>query len=155
MIKLKRAYEKASKDDGFRILVDRLWPRGVGKVEAHVDAWLKGVTPSPTLRTWFGHDPERWTEFRRRYTAELNQEPEAVRDLRDLVAEKKNVTFVYAAKDPDHTHAIVLKDFIERGSRKRAPARKTARKIARKAAAKTATKKPRSARRKAAPRRSR
>jgi uncharacterized protein YeaO (DUF488 family) len=151
MIKLKRAYEKAAKDDGFRILVDRLWPRGVSKVEAHIDAWLKDVTPSPQLRTWFGHDPEKWGEFRRRYTAELKQDDVAVAELRDLVAEKKNVTFVYGAKDVEHTHAIVLKDFIERGSRKRASAKKAAKK----SAATKATKTPRSARRKAAPRRSR
>jgi len=150
MIKLKRAYEKASKDDGFRILVDRLWPRGVGKVEAHIDAWLKDVTPSPALRTWFGHDPEKWAEFRRRYTAELEQDKAAVAELRDLVAEKKNVTFVYGAKDSEHTHAIVLRDFIER-SHTRAPAKK----IAHKTVAKKVTTTPRSARRKDAPRRSR
>ena len=150
MIKLKRAYEKPSKDDGFRILVDRLWPRGVSKVEAHFDAWLKDVTPSPKLRTWFGHDPDKWAEFRRRYTAELEDDGEAVRELRDLVAEKKNVTFVYGAKDVEHTHVIVLKDFIEQGSRKRRPAKTTATKTA----AKKATKPLRSARPKAAPRRS-
>lgn len=142
-IRLKRAYEKASKDDGFRILVDRLWPRGVSKIEAHIDAWLKDVTPSPALRTWFAHDREKWAEFRRRYTAELEHDDAAVAELRDLVAEKKNVTFVYGAKDTEHTHAIVLREFIERGARPRAPARKTA------------TKTPRSARPKAAPRRSR
>lgn len=150
-IKLKRAYEKASKDDGFRILVDRLWPRGVSKVDAHFDAWPKDVTPSPALRTWFGHDPEKWAEFRRRYTAELRQESTAVAELRDLVAEKKNVTFVYGAKDAEHTHAIVLKEFIEAGSRKRAPAKKAAKKTA----TKKATKPPRSTRPKAAPRRPR
>lgn len=148
MIKLKRAYEKASKEDGFRILVDRLWPRGVNKLEARIDAWLKDVTPSPKLRTWFGHDPEKWAEFRRRYTAELKQDKAAVAALRDLVAEKKDVTFVYGAKDSEHTHAIVLRDFVERGSRKRTPAKKTARK-----AAKKTTKTPRSTRPKAAPRR--
>jgi uncharacterized protein YeaO (DUF488 family) len=150
-IKLKRAYEKASKDDGFRILVDRLWPRGVSKVDAHFDAWLKDVTPSPALRTWFGHDPEKWAEFRRRYTAELQQESVAVAELRDLVAEKKNVTFVYGAKDAEHTHAIVLKEFIEAGTRKRAPAKKAAKKTA----TRKTTKTPRSTRPKAAPRRSR
>ena len=148
-IKLKRAYEPASKDDGFRILVDRLWPRGVGKVDAHFDAWLKNVAPSSKLRTWFGHDPAKWAEFGRRYTAELSHDTDAVAELRDLVAEKKNVTFVSGAKDTEHTHAIVLKDFIERGSR--APAKKPAKKTA----AKKATKRPRSARPKAAPRRSR
>ena len=146
-IKLKRAYDPASKDDGFRILVDRLWPRGVSKVDAHFDAWLKDVAPSAKLRTWFGHDPEKWAEFGRRYTAELKQDTAAVAELRDLVAEKKNVTFVSGAKDTEHTHAIVLKDFIEGGSRKAAPAKK--------AAAKKATKRPRSVHPKAAPRRSR
>ena len=155
MIQLKRAYEKASKDDGFRILVDRLWPRGVSKVAAHFGAWLKDVTPSPELRTWFGHDPEKWAEFRRRYTAELKQDSAAVAELCDLVAEKKNVTFVYGAKDSAHTHAIVLKDFIERISRKRAPVQKTARKTTKKTAAKKAMKRPRSVRRKAAPHRPR
>jgi uncharacterized protein YeaO (DUF488 family) len=155
MIKLKRIYDKASRDDGFRILVDRLWPRGVSKVEAHVDAWLKDATPSPGLRSWFGHDPEKWAEFRRRYTAELEQDTAAVAELRDLVAEKKNVTFVYGARDTEHTHAIVLRDFVQRGSRKRAPADKTSRKTPKKAAAKKATKRPRSTPRKAAPRRSR
>ena len=155
MIKLKRAYEKVSKNDGFRILVDRLWPRGVSKVEAHFDAWLRDVTPSAKLRTWFGHDPAKWTEFQRRYTAELRQDGAAVRDLRDLVARKKNVTFVYGAKDVEHTHAIVLRDFIERGSRTRAPVKKAATKAAKKTAAEKVTKRPRSARPKADPRRSR
>jgi uncharacterized protein YeaO (DUF488 family) len=159
-IKLKRVYEKASRDDGFRILVDRLWPRGVSKVEAHVDAWLKGSAPSTELRKWFGHDPEKWDEFRRRYTAELKQDTAAVAELRDLVAEKKNVTFVFSERDTEHTHAIVLKDFIEHGSRRRVPVKKTARKIAKKSAVKKAaatkvTKTPHSARRKAAPRRPR
>jgi uncharacterized protein YeaO (DUF488 family) len=151
MINLKRAYEKPAKDDGFRILVDRLWPRGVSKVEAHVDAWLKDVAPSPALRTWFGHDPERWAEFRRRYTAELKKETNAVAALRDLVAEKKRVTFVYGAKDSEHTHAIVLRDFVERGTRGRALTKKTAKKTH----VTKLTKRPRSTPRKAAPRRSR
>ncbi|HJT98383.1 MAG TPA: DUF488 family protein [Rhodanobacteraceae bacterium] len=155
MIKLKRAYEKASKDDGFRILVDRLWPRGVSKVDAHIDAWLKDVTPSPKLRTWFGHDPEKWAEFRRRYTAELKQDSAAVAELRDLVAEKRNVTFVYGAKDAEHTHAIVLKAFVERSSPARASAKTPAKKKSPRKAAKKSTKRPRSAHRKAAPRRSR
>ena len=148
-IRLKRAYEAPSKDDGFRILVDRLWPRGVSKVDAHFDAWLKDVAPSAKLRTWFGHDPEKWAEFGRRYTAELKQDTAAVAELRDLVAEKKNVTFVSGAKDTEHTHAIVLKDFIERSSRV------AAKKTTKKTAAKKATKRPRPARPKAAPRRSR
>ena len=143
MIQLKRAYDEPAKDDGLRILVDRLWPRGVSKVEAHIDEWLKDVAPTPALRTWFGHDPERWAEFRRRYTAELKQRTEAIAELRDLISGKR-VTFVYGAKDRGHTHAIVLKDFVEHTARKRAAKKK-----------KPATKPPRKAPRKAAPRRSR
>ena len=140
MIKLKRIYDKPAADDGMRILVDRLWPRGVPKVAAHIDRWMKDVAPSPALRTWYGHDPERWNEFRKRYFEELKGEPDAVAELRDLV-DAEPVTFVYAAKDPEHTHALALKDFIERKP-KRAVAK-----------SKTATKRPRPARPKAGPRR--
>ena len=142
MLKLKRVYEAAARDDGVRILVDRLWPRGVTKAAARIDLWFKDIAPSPALRTWFGHDPARWDEFRKRYFAELEKEPEELARLRDLVAERP-VTLVYAAKDPEHTHALALKDFVERRARKRA-AKKT-----------TATKRPRKAPRKAVPRRSR
>ncbi len=138
MIRLKRVYEKAGPDDGLRILVDRLWPRGVTKIAARVDAWLKEVAPSPRLRIWFGHDPTRWTEFRRRYFAELKEHPDAVAELRALI-DAQAVTFVYAAKDPEHTHALALKDFFER-KRKRVRAKKTT------------TRRP-AARRRAAPRR--
>jgi uncharacterized protein YeaO (DUF488 family) len=140
MIKLKRAYEKPAKDDGLRVLVDRLWPRGVTKVAAHVDLWLKDVAPSPALRIWFGHDPARWDEFRQRYFEELKQRDDAVAQLRALIAEQP-VTFVYAAKDPEHTHALALKDFVERKPKRAA------------AKSKTATKRPRPARPKAGPRR--
>jgi uncharacterized protein YeaO (DUF488 family) len=140
MIKLKRAYEKPAKDDGLRILVDRLWPRGVTKLAAHVDLWLKDVAPSSTLRTWFGHDPARWDEFRRRYFDELKQRADAVAQLRALIAEQP-VTFVYAAKDSEHTHALALKDFVERKPKRAA------------AKTKSATKRPRPARPKAGPRR--
>ena len=138
MIKLKRVYEKPSHDDGLRILVDRLWPRGVTKLAARVDLWLKDIAPSPALRTWFGHDPARWTEFRRRYFDELKERADAVAELRALIAAQP-ITFVYAAKDSEHTHALALKDFAERKS-KRARARK-------------ATKRPPPARRRVAPRR--
>ena len=144
MLRLKRVYEKAASNDGYRILVDRLWPRGVTKVAARVDLWFKDIAPSPALRTWFGHDPERWDEFRERYFAELEKRPNDVVRLRDLIAAHPVTTLVYAAKDPEHTHALALKDFVERRTRKRA-AKKTA----------TATKRPRKAPRKAAPRRSR
>jgi uncharacterized protein YeaO (DUF488 family) len=140
MIKLKRAYEKPAKNDGLRILVDRLWPRGVTKLAARVDLWLKDVAPSTELRTWFGHEPARWDEFRRRYFDELKQNDAAVAQLRTLIAEEP-VTFVYAAKDPEHTHALALKDFIERKPKRSA------------AKSKTATKRPPPARPKAGPRR--
>jgi uncharacterized protein YeaO (DUF488 family) len=140
MIKLKRAYEKPAKDDGLRILVDRLWPRGVTKLAAHIDLWLKDVAPSSALRTWFGHDPARWDEFRRRYFDELKQRADAVAQLRALIAEQP-VTFVYAAKDSEHTHALALKDFVERKPKRAA------------AKTKSATKRPRPARPKAGPRR--
>ena len=119
MIKLKRVYDRADADDGVRILVDRLWPRGVTKADAHVDHWLKDVAPSPALRIWFGHDPARWNEFRKKYLADLKQRTGDVAELRDLVADEP-VTLVYAAKDSRHTHALVLKDFIERAAPRKA-----------------------------------
>lgn len=127
MIRLKRAYAKASADDGYRVLVDRLWPRGVSKREARLDLWLEDAAPSPALRTWFGHDPKRWTSFRRKYAAELRQLDAPIAKLRDLAA-AGTLTLVYGAKDPDHNHALVLKAFLERAPkpRKRA-ARKTTR----------------------------
>ncbi|HMA54370.1 MAG TPA: DUF488 domain-containing protein [Acidobacteriota bacterium] len=111
-IRLKRAYERAEKDDGVRLLVERLWPRGLTKEKAAIDEWFKDVAPSPGLRKWYGHDPEKWTEFRRRYLEELRGNPEEVRKLR---ARLKNgpVTFVYAAKDEKLNSARVLKDYLE------------------------------------------
>lgn len=110
-VKLKRAYEPPSADDGARVLVDRLWPRGVRKTEAAVDHWLKDVAPSHELRRWFGHDPERWSEFRRRYKAELKSNPAALDELRSLVRQGR-VTLVYSAHDPDHNQAVVLKELL-------------------------------------------
>jgi uncharacterized protein YeaO (DUF488 family) len=108
---IKRVYEKPAKDDGVRILVDRLWPRGVSKQKAAVDLWLKDIAPSADLRKWFGHDPERWTEFRRRYRAELKANKDAVKALR---AELKvpRVTLLYAAHDADHNNARVLAEYL-------------------------------------------
>jgi uncharacterized protein YeaO (DUF488 family) len=142
MLKLKRVYENADSGDGFRILVDRLWPRGVTKAAARIDLWFKDIAPSPALRTWFGHDPARWDEFRSRYFAELQKRPDDTARLSALVR-KQPVTFVYAAKDPEHTHALALKEFVERKP-KRAAA---------KTSKKTATKRPPPARPKAGPRR--
>jgi uncharacterized protein YeaO (DUF488 family) len=111
-VELKRAYEPAERADGFRILVDRLWPRGVTKEKAHIDLWLKEVAPSTGLRKWFAHDPAKWEEFERRYFAELEKEREAVDELRQL-AQQKAVTLVYSARDEAHNQAVALKEFLE------------------------------------------
>lgn len=108
---LKRAYEPPAKSDGKRILVDRLWPRGVSKAEADLDEWIKEIAPSGELRTWFGHDPERWDEFRRRYRAELAQHSETLKDLRRRAREGR-ITLVYSAKDETHNDAVVLRDVL-------------------------------------------
>jgi uncharacterized protein YeaO (DUF488 family) len=116
MIRLKRAYEAPSKADGERVLVERLWPRGVTKARAAVDLWLKEVAPSPELRKWFGHDPEKWEQFERRYWKELRGREEVVGFLRRK-AQRHTLTFVYAARDEEHNGAVALKAFIERGRR--------------------------------------
>lgn len=110
-LRLKRAYEPASPDDGTRILVDRLWPRGVSKEKAALNEWIKEIAPSTELRQWFGHDPERWPEFQRRYRAELHQHTEELDRIRAL-AKKQRVTLVYSAHDEEHNDAIVLKDVL-------------------------------------------
>ena len=112
-VKLKRAYEPAGPDDGTRILVDRLWPRGVSKAEAAVDRWLKEIAPSTELRQWFGHDPARWPEFLRRYTEELRQHEAALDEIRAL-AREGTVTLVYGARDETHNDAVALKDVLLR-----------------------------------------
>ncbi|MBK7042894.1 MAG: DUF488 domain-containing protein [Rhodanobacteraceae bacterium] len=106
-VALKRAYEPAAPADGTRILVDRLWPRGVTKTEARIDRWAKDLAPSTELRKWFGHDPEKWSEFQTSYRMELKGNPGLV-EIRAL-ARQATVTLVYAAKDTLHTHALVLK----------------------------------------------
>ncbi|WP_334158911.1 DUF488 domain-containing protein [Oryzomicrobium sp.] len=113
MVKLKRAYEQPSPADGRRVLVDRLWPRGVTKAEAGLDLWLKDVAPSTALRQWFGHDPAKWDEFRRRYLAEL-AEPgpaAALAELRQLAAAGP-LTLVYSTRETERNHAIVLRDLL-------------------------------------------
>jgi len=113
-IKAKRVYEKSDPNDGFRILVDRLWPRGVKKETAGIDLWLKDIAPSPELRKWFCHDPEKFEDFKVRYMEELETDP-VKKDAIQLVRKKlqeDHVTFVYAAKDPVHNHVVVLKDYF-------------------------------------------
>ena len=110
-LRLKRAYQSPAPEDGIRILVDRLWPRGVSKSEASLDRWMKEVAPSTELRTWFGHDPRRWDEFRRRYRAELKDRAADVRELRRL-ARKGAITLVYSAADEIHNDAVVLRNLL-------------------------------------------
>ena len=112
-LKIKRIYEEAAKDDGIRILVDRLWPRGVSKENAHLDYWFKEITPSPDLRKWFNHEPEKFKEFSKYYIKELEQEPEKIKEIAELL-KHHNVTLLYGAKSPTINHAIVLKDYIEK-----------------------------------------
>ena len=111
-IRLKRAYEKPAPDDGLRVLVERLWPRGLSKERAAVDLWMKDIAPSPELRRWFNHDPAKWDEFQRRYRAELRQNKDVVDELRQKCRDR-TVTFVYAARDEQHNSALVLKDSLE------------------------------------------
>ena len=117
MYKIKRIYDEPSKADGYRMLVDRLWPRGVSKARAKVDLWLKEVTPTDKLRKWYSHDPERWIEFQRMYKSELKDRLDALNQIKEIEKEKKIVTLVYAAKDTKHTHAIVLLKTLEKISK--------------------------------------
>lgn len=110
-IKLKRVYEKPDKKDGIRILVDRLWPRGLTKRKADIDLWLKDIAPSTELRKWFGHAPEKWKEFRKRYHQELKKNREQIELLKKQL-KKGTVTLVYGAKDKDHNEALVLKELF-------------------------------------------
>lgn len=114
MIKLKRAYEPASLDDGYRVLVDRLWPRGIAKADLKFDSWEKDLGPSTELRKWFGHDPERWSEFRQRYLRELD-DPEKQRLLESLAERGRQgtVTLIYSARDTEHNQAVVLKQALD------------------------------------------
>ena len=110
-IRLKRAYERPAASDGLRVLVDRLWPRGVSKAAARIDRWAKDIAPTTGLRKWFGHDPDRWDDFRRRYAAEVRAHPNEIRDLRRL-ARQRPVTLVYSARDEAHNDAVVLRQIL-------------------------------------------
>ncbi len=114
MVNVKRVYEMAKREDGFRILVDRLWPRGLSKRSGSIDLWLKEIAPSTDLRKWFAHDVSKWGAFRRKYLAELKQNQELLNVLRDLEAEHGTITLLYAAKDEKHNQAIVLGSLIAR-----------------------------------------
>ncbi len=110
-IRLKRAYQPAAADDGARILVDRLWPRGLKKFDAAIDRWLKDIAPSTALRQWFAHDPARWLEFRRRYAAEIRRHPDQLAELR-AIARKGPVTLIFSARDELRNDAVVLRNVL-------------------------------------------
>jgi uncharacterized protein YeaO (DUF488 family) len=111
-IQLKRAYEPPGKHDGARLLVERLWPRGLTKEKARIDEWFKDIAPSQELRKWYGHDQKKWEAFRKRYLDELHGNPEAVARLRERV-KRGPVAFVFAAKDEQHSSALLLKEYLE------------------------------------------
>jgi uncharacterized protein YeaO (DUF488 family) len=111
-VRLKRVYENPGRDDGLRVLVDRLWPRGLTRTQVGADLWLKEVAPTRELRRWFGHDPRRWKRFRHRYRAELARHPDALRVLKDL-RRRGPVTLLFAARDEAHNHAVVLRETLE------------------------------------------
>lgn len=113
MIHIKRIYDDPAKSDGTRVLVDRLWPRGVSKDDAHLDLWLKEIAPSNELREWFGHKPERFAEFSRKYKEELANNP-AVATLQELARNSEQLTLLYGARDPDHNQAVVLQQLLEK-----------------------------------------
>ena len=112
-LRVKRIYEPASDDDGARILVDRLWPRGVSRKEAQVDIWHKDIAPSAELRKWFGHDPQKWEEFKSRYFLELDNKPEVVTKLLPTADEETQLTLLFSAKDPNFNNAAALKEYLE------------------------------------------
>ena len=112
-VKVKRVYEPATADDGMRVLVDRLWPRGISKDKAKIALWLKEIAPSNALRKWYGHDPAKWTEFRRRYAAELKDNPEPIQELRTL-AQAKTVTLLFSSKELELNNAVALKEMLRK-----------------------------------------
>lgn len=115
-IKLKRVYEKPSPSDGKRVLVDRLWPRGLTKEQAEIDEWLRDLAPSTELRQWYGHDPEKWTEFKKRYWKELDKNPNLVSKLAEE-CRRRTVTFVFSSKEEKLNNAVALKEYIENPAR--------------------------------------
>lgn len=113
MIKVKRVYLKPAKEDGWRVLVDRLWPRGMKKEAAHLDVWMKDVAPSDALRKWFGHEPEKWNEFQKRYRAELAKKRDVVAAIKKMEKEHETLTLLFGAKDEKHNQAVVLAQLLK------------------------------------------
>ena len=116
-IELKRVYDPPAASDGRRVLVDRIWPRGISKDDLRIDAWLKDLAPSDGLRKWFGHDPSKWDEFKKRYRTELKQHPEALAELLES-ARAGQLTLVFGARDTEHNNAVALKEELERRVRR-------------------------------------
>lgn len=117
MIRIKRVYEPPSEDDGYRVLVDGLWPRGVAKEKAKIDLWFREIAPSHRLRKWFSHDPSKWPEFRERYRQELEDKRELVDTIKMLEERYGTVTLLYSARDTRHNNAVVLKEYLDRQRR--------------------------------------
>jgi len=112
MIHIKRIYDEYDENDGFRVLVDRLWPRGITKEEAHLDIWLKEIAPSNDLRKWFNHDPEKWDEFQKRYKEELLNNTEIVEQLKNINKKQKKLTLLYGAKNKEYNQAVVIASLL-------------------------------------------
>ena len=111
-VRVKRVYDQPAKADGYRVLVDRLWPRGLKKSEARIDEWLREIAPSTALRKWFKHDPDKWKEFKKKYSAELDDHREQVEKLA-REARKRTITLLFSARDTEHNNAVALKEYIE------------------------------------------
>lgn len=114
LIKLKRVYEPPAAEDGYRILIDRLWPRGMSKEKANLSLWLKDIAPREELRQWFSHNPERWIEFKEKYCAELSEKKDLIKQIKELEKEHQILTLIYSSRDLMHNNAIVLKNELER-----------------------------------------
>ncbi len=115
MIKIKRAYDKWDKDDGFRILIDGLWPRGISKEDGKIDLWLRQIAPTPPLRKWYGHETKKFSEFTKRYKAELKDRGFFLFRIKDIEQKEGTITFVYGAKDREYNNAIVLREYLQKG----------------------------------------
>ena len=114
VIRIKRIYEAATEEDCFRILIDRLWPRGIRKETAKIDMWLKELAPSNELRKWFSHDPKKWGEFQKKYAEELAPRQAQLKEIRRIEKEKGTVTLLYSARDEEHNNAVALKEILEK-----------------------------------------
>jgi uncharacterized protein YeaO (DUF488 family) len=113
MFKIKRAYQDPENDDGFRILVDKLWPRGLSKERVELNLWMKDIAPSTELRKWYGHDPEKWEEFQNRYLEELKEKKDLIKKLKSIEKSNNTVTLIYSAKDEEHNNAVVLLELLK------------------------------------------